>query len=58
MKHFIFIILAAFTFLTSCSNDDEIAQEREEAKLEKMYNEIIAMSLADSQVSLFVHYFL
>lgn len=48
MKRLSFILLATL-FLASCTNDETTTQEQEAAKLEKMHQEIITLSLATTQ---------
>ncbi|MEO8240035.1 MAG: hypothetical protein ABI576_18155 [Flavobacterium sp.] len=48
MKKLSFIAFAICLIFASCSNDEN-SQEEDSEKLEKMYNEIIVASLANSQ---------
>lgn len=48
MKKLSFILFATL-FLASCTNDEATTQEQDAAKLEKMHQEIIALSLATTQ---------
>ncbi|CAM3502111.1 hypothetical protein [Flavobacterium chungbukense] len=48
MKKLSFILLATL-FFAACTNDESTAQEQDAAKLEKMHQEIIALSLATTQ---------
>lgn len=48
MKKLSFIVFTICLIFASCSNDEN-SQEEDSKKLEKMYNEIIVASLANSQ---------
>lgn len=48
MKKLSFIVFVVSLLFLSCSNDEN-SQEEDSKKLEKMYNEIIAASLANSE---------
>ena len=48
MKKLSFIVFAICLIFASCSNDEN-SQEEDSKKLEKMYNEIIVASLANSE---------
>lgn len=48
MKKLSFIVFAICLIFPSCSNDEN-SQEEDSKKLEKMYNEIIVASLANSE---------
>lgn len=48
MKKLSFLVFTICLIFASCSNDEN-SQEEDSKKLEKMYNEIIVASLADSE---------
>ncbi|MNQ33953.1 hypothetical protein D3C85_473980 [compost metagenome] len=45
-----FILFAICLILFSCSNDDDSARNKEQRNLDKMYQEIVSVSLVNSQV--------
>jgi hypothetical protein len=49
MKKLSFIILILCLTLASCTSDENDAKEKDSQKLEKMYQEIITLSLVNSQ---------
>lgn len=49
MKKLTFIIFAICLTFASCSNDDNDSMEKESQKLNKMHDEIIALSLVNSE---------
>lgn len=49
MKKLSFILFACCLLFASCSNNDDDPKEKESKNLEKMYNEIITLSLVNSQ---------
>ncbi len=49
MKKLCFILFAISITLTSCSNDDDSERNKEQRNLDKTYQEIVTISLADSQ---------
>ena len=49
MKKLCFILFAICLTLVSCSNDDDSARNKEQQNLDKMYQEIIAVSLVNSK---------
>ncbi|MBF4516543.1 hypothetical protein IRZ71_09315 [Flavobacterium sp. ANB] len=49
MKKLSFIVFAFCLIFASCSNNDDDSKEKESQKLETMHNEIITLSLVNSQ---------